>query len=156
MLSEKTNTPGIHVIPPFVYLIALLTGYGLELLWPVLELRYQWTLGLAVVAMSLSAFYIVSAMVGFRRAATPFDVRKAATALVTDGPYRYSRNPGYLALSLLYGGIAILLGSVWMLLLLVPVHLVMNRWVIEKEEQHLEQVFGEAYLQYKAKVGRWL
>ncbi len=92
----------------------------------------------------------------FRRAGTTFDVRKAASVLITDGPYRFSRNPSYVSLTLLYLGIGFLLNNGWILLLVVPVLLVMNLWVVRKEERHLETKFGEDYLRYKAAVRRWL
>ncbi len=92
----------------------------------------------------------------FKRAETPFDVRKPATTLVTDGPYRYTRNPGYLALTLLYLGVGFLLGSVYVVVLVTPAILVMNVAVVRKEEEHLEARFGEEYLHYKASVRRWL
>jgi protein-S-isoprenylcysteine O-methyltransferase Ste14 len=88
---------------------------------------------------------------------TPFfDFRKAASVLITDGPYRFSRNPSYVALTLLYLGVGIILNNGWIWLLVVPVLLVMDLRVVRKEERHLETTFGEDYLRYKAAVRRWL
>lgn len=92
----------------------------------------------------------------FRRAGTPFDVRKPASALITEGPYRFSRNPSYVSLTLLYLGIGILLNNGWILILVAPVFLVMDLWVVRREERHLEAKFGEEFLRYKAAVRRWL
>ena len=93
----------------------------------------------------------------FRRAGTPFfNLRKPASALITEGPYRFSRNPSYVSLTLLYLGIGTLLNNGWILLLVVPVLLVMDLWVVRKEERHLETKFGEDYLRYKAAVRRFL
>ncbi len=92
----------------------------------------------------------------FRRAGTPFDVRKPASALITEGPYRFSRNPSYVALTLLYLGIGILFNNGWILILVAPVFLVMDLWVVRREERHLEAKFGEEFLRYKAAVRRWL
>ena len=155
-MEKHENTPGIRVLPPLLYLVGLMLGYGLETLWPVFDVRWQWTVGPAVVPICLSVLIVAPAITEFRRAATPFNVRKPATSLVTDGPNRYSRNPGYLALTLLYVGIAIVLGSVWVLLLIAPVLVVMNYEVVNKEERHLEVQFGEEYLRYKSKVRRWI
>lgn len=152
----QNDGPGIRVIPPLLYLAAFLIGYGLERLWPLTEVSWPWNAGAGVVLICLSVLMVSPAMVRFRRAATPFDVRKPATALVTDGPYRYSRNPGYLALTLLYLGGALLVESVWVLILLAPTLVVMTHAVIKKEEEHLEAQFGEAYRQYKVKIRRWL
>lgn len=92
----------------------------------------------------------------FRSARTSFDVRKPTTVLITDGPFRFSRNPGYLALSLLYAGIAVIADSLWVLALLAPALFVMHYGVIAREELYLERKFGSQYLEYKARVRRWL
>ena len=57
---------------------------------------------------------------------------------------------------LVYFGLAIVLTSVWVLLLLIPVLLILQRGVVEREEAYLERQFGEAYRKYKARVPRWL
>ena len=155
-METHENIPGIRVLPPLLYLVGLMLGYGLETLWPVFDVHWQWTVGLAAVPICLSGLLVAPVIIEFRRAETPFDVRKPATSLVTVGPYRYSRNPGYLALTLLYVGIAIILGSVWVLILIVPILVVMNYEVVNKEERHLEVQFGEEYLRYKSKVRRWI
>ena len=95
-------------------------------------------------------------LVRFRRSGTTIDVRKPATALITEGPYRFSRNPIYVSLTLLYLGIGTLLNNAWILILVAPVFLVMNMWVVSREERHLEATFGEEFLRYKAAVRRWL
>ncbi|MEP6997543.1 MAG: isoprenylcysteine carboxylmethyltransferase family protein [Betaproteobacteria bacterium] len=92
----------------------------------------------------------------FRRATTTLDVRKAASTLITDGTYQFSRNPTYLSLTLLYLGLGIVLDNGWVLILVIPVFLLMDRWVVRREERHLQAKFGEQYLRYKARVRRWL
>ncbi|MCZ4238087.1 isoprenylcysteine carboxylmethyltransferase family protein, partial [Staphylococcus equorum] len=76
--------------------------------------------------------------------------------LLVDGPFRVSRNPIYLADSLLYGGVALLWGSLWPWLLLPALVLVMQRGVIVHEERLLDQLFGEDYRAYRSRVRRWL
>ena len=92
----------------------------------------------------------------FKEAKTNFDPRKPTTAIITTGPYRYSRNPSYVSLTVLYLGIAIASDSVWVLAALIPTLLVMHYGVILREEHYLAEKFGEAYLQYKRSVRRWL
>jgi protein-S-isoprenylcysteine O-methyltransferase Ste14 len=81
---------------------------------------------------------------------------KPTTALVTEGPFRYSRNPIYVALTLLYVGVALLINALWILLLIVPAVLVLRYGVIAREEAYLARKFGDAYRQYMAQVRRWL
>jgi protein-S-isoprenylcysteine O-methyltransferase Ste14 len=62
----------------------------------------------------------------------------------------------YLSLTLLYLGLTSLINSLWMLLLVMPLMVVMQRGVVEREEQYLEAKFGEEYLRYKMWVRRWI
>ena len=76
--------------------------------------------------------------------------------VVQDGPFRYSRNPGYLALAMIYAGIAVHRNALWAIVLLPLVLYAIEREVIEREERYLERTFGEEYLDYKARVRRWV
>jgi len=78
------------------------------------------------------------------------------TKLITQGAYRFSRNPMYLGISLLYAGASIILGSLWPLILLPISVLVMNAVVIPMEESNAREAFGEQYVAYCRKVRRWL
>lgn len=108
--------------------------------------------GLCLLSMPIggSAFYAL------RQARTPVDPRKATTAIVRTGAFRFSRNPLYVALTLLYLGIAALCNSLWIGLLVVPVLVIVRFGVIGREERYLERKFGDAYRRYRAEVRRWL
>ena len=92
----------------------------------------------------------------FKAAGTPVPGNKPATAIVESGPYRFSRNPIYLAFSLLLLGVACALNSLWLLGTLAAAASVTSFVVIPREERYLERRFGAEYLDYKAKVGHWL
>jgi protein-S-isoprenylcysteine O-methyltransferase Ste14 len=92
----------------------------------------------------------------FKRHGTSVVPGDPATAMVESGPYRYTRNPIYIGFVLLYFGLAVMLTSAWMLLLLIPVLSVLQRGVVEREEAYLTEKFGEAYRKYQARVPRWL
>ena len=87
---------------------------------------------------------------------TTMHINKPVSSLVQHGPFRYSRNPGYLFLTMLYAGIAVLKNALWAILPLPLVLYVIQREVIEREERYLERTFGEEYLAYKARVRRWV
>jgi protein-S-isoprenylcysteine O-methyltransferase Ste14 len=93
----------------------------------------------------------VAGVQGLRASGTNISTDLPATALVVDGIYRWSRNPLYLAMTLAYVGLAIAAGSVWAIMLLIPLLVVMNIGVISREERYLEREFGDAY-----RVRRWL
>ena len=85
----------------------------------------------------------------------PVRTDKPVPKLTTEGPFRLSRNPGYLSFVMIYAGIALLRNSLWAILLLPLVVMVMQREVIGREESYLERTFGEEYLTYKVRVRRW-
>ncbi len=156
MTEQEQQTPGIRLIPPLVYAVSLFIGLAIEQLLPLGSIPWTWRAGPAVILIASAGLLIAPTVMRFRRADTPFDVRKPATTLIMDGPNRYSRNPGYLALTLLYLGLGVLFSSAWVWVLVVPTLLIMNVAVVRKEEQHLESQFGEEYLRYKTAVRRWL
>lgn len=90
------------------------------------------------------------------RAGTPVEPWEPVTRLVTDGPYRYTRNPGYLSMAMVFAGIAASRNALSAMLLLPVTLLVVQRGVIEREERYLEKKFGEEYLRYKARARRWI
>jgi protein-S-isoprenylcysteine O-methyltransferase Ste14 len=91
-----------------------------------------------------------------RDADVPRRTDRPVPRLTTDGPFRYTRNPGYLCLAMIYAGIAVLRNALWAILALPLVLLVIQREVIGREERYLERTFGEEYLSYKANVRRWV
>lgn len=92
----------------------------------------------------------------FRRARTSPLPIKPTLVLVTNGPYRFSRNPMYLSLVLLYFGLALWLDIFWALVLVPIVIILVQYLAIMREERYLERKFGQQYLYYKACVRRWL
>jgi protein-S-isoprenylcysteine O-methyltransferase Ste14 len=110
--------------------------------------------GVALVVVSLLLFaYSVQR---FRAAGTLVPARKPTTAIVRTGPYRFSRNPIYLAFSLLQLGIAVWVSSWWLVATLAAAIAIIHYVVVPREEQYLEARFGAAYRDYKASVRRWL
>lgn len=157
--SEAPDHAGVRVPPPVLFLGALLLGIGLEWLWPLSwldgapgSLRYGLGGGLALAGAALMA----AALRLFRKAGTAIPPWEPTTALVTAGIYRRSRNPVYLAMVLLYVGLALIAAASWPLLLLVPVLVTLQIAVIRREEAYLERRFGEVYRHYRARVRRWL
>ena len=150
------DTAGVIAPPPVIYFAFLLIGLGADRLWPVAVLPQvaRYAAGAAVIALSLAL--VISAVRQFRRHKTSFKPHEPSTALITEGPYRYSRNPMYLALSLLYTGLGIAADGPWTLALLAPLLIVMHYGVILREERYLERKFADDYRRYKATVRRWL
>ena len=91
-----------------------------------------------------------------KQAGTNINPLQPATSLVTTGPFRFSRNPLYLSLTLLFAGLSLILNSLWGLIALAPVLAILHFGVILREERYLEAKFGESYRQYRTQVRRWL
>ena len=155
-MADDQDNPGIRIPPPLIYLLALLSGLLLNrrLDVPFLPRGVARVLGWPLVggAMALAVWFART----LHGADTTLRTDKAVSSLVQNGPFRYSRNPGYLSLTMLYAGIAILRNSLWAILLLPLVVSIIQREVIQREEGYLERTFGEEYLAYKRRVRRWV
>lgn len=156
MKSEEQSGTGIKLPPPVIYLAALIIGVVLDYVWPFSSIPVTWGDVIGSVLILASILLVPTVLIRFKKAGTTFDVRKSATTLITNGPYRFSRNPAYISLTLLYLGLGAVFNNAWILVLVIPVLLIMDSWIVRKEEHHLEEKFGEEYLQYKSSVRRWL
>jgi protein-S-isoprenylcysteine O-methyltransferase Ste14 len=154
--AEAPDTAGVIAPPPLIYLAGLAFGFGLEALLPGASLPglIRWVGGgvLALAGVALLASFNTA----FTRKGTAVEPWKPTTAIVTTGPYRVTRNPAYLGMALVYVGIALLAGALWLLVPLPLVLVVIDRAVIAREERYLERKFGREYLDYKAGVRRWI
>lgn len=147
--------PDIIAPPPLIYAGPWLAGALLDRLVPLPQLpRGLRIFGLLPLAagIALGGSFIAA----MYRAGTPVDPREAPTALVTAGPFRYTRNPGYLGLALTYLGGSLLANRRWPLVFLPAILLAIDRGVIRREEQYLDKRFGSAYIDYLRRVRRWL
>ena len=142
--------------PPLVYLLAIVLGTVIHFVVPFPFLPGGLALPLGGSLMVVAALIFASSVGTFRSAGTPVPGHEPTVAIVRKGPYRFSRNPIYLAFSLLQLGIAVALNSVWLLATLAGAMALMQWVVIAREEAYLERKFGEQYLAYKASVRRWL
>jgi protein-S-isoprenylcysteine O-methyltransferase Ste14 len=156
---NSADHANVTVKPPLLFLGALALGSSLSLVLPVgprlgSANGLALAVGLTFVAIGL-ALAILSVRT-FRLAGTSVVPGEPSTSLVVTGPYQVTRNPIYIGFVLAYFGLAVMLTSLWVLLLLIPVVMILQRGVVEREEDYLERQFGEAYRKYKARVPRWL
>lgn len=142
--------------PPLVYALALGAAWWLEGRWPLGFERHAFTraFGWGLIGLGLAGMFWALAAIWRRR--TTVNPYKAASALVTTGPFAYSRNPIYVSDWLVYAGVTLLFASTWPLLLAPAVWWVMRYAVIAHEEAHLLARFGDDYRAYQARVRRWL
>ena len=153
---KTTDTAGVIAPPPVIYLTSLVIGLVFRALVPTPFLPRGLAFMLGAIMIAIAVWLSVWGVRVMHRAGTSEKTSLPTTALVTTGPFRYSRNPLYVSLTLGYLGIAVAAQSLWALALLIVVLAVMLRGVIGREERYLERRFGEDYLRYKGRVRRWI
>jgi protein-S-isoprenylcysteine O-methyltransferase Ste14 len=155
MASEERG-PEVVMPPPLIYLAPLVGGLILDRLIPLPRLPRRLTrpAGVAVLAggVALTGWFLRT----MGHADTPVDVRKAPRHLVVEGPFKYTRNPAYLAFAATYLGISLITRARWPVLLLPAALATVDRGVIEREEAYLRRRFGDDYENYRTHVRRWI
>lgn len=153
---RASDNPGILLPPPFLFITALAAGVlidGNVLRWRHVTHLSQWV-GVGVALTGLMLIGVTLAL--FRRHRTRPEPWEPASALIAEGPYRFSRNPMYLGMAVAAVGIAIFFDSIAALALLAGVVLVIDRWVIAREEAYLARRFGDEFEAYRKRVRRWI
>jgi len=148
----------LHVPVPWVFVGCYLLGVGLERFGPAgIRSAGPWIGSTAGAVLFIAGAVIAGwSLWIFHRARTTTTPGERSNALITRGPYRFSRNPMYVGLTLAYVGEAGILGQNWPLVLL-PLTLAYVNWiVIPLEESRLSEVFPAEYTEYRARVRRWI
>jgi protein-S-isoprenylcysteine O-methyltransferase Ste14 len=159
MGDERRNdadNPGVIAPPPLIYADALASGLLANRLYPIPFLPHG-----ILRALGWPSIFVGLAigLLGFRemkRARTNVDPYKPTTAIVAEGSYRYTRNPLYVGMTLMYAGVSARANALPAALFLPAVLAVMQSGVIEREERYLERKFGDEYSGYKTRVRRWI
>jgi protein-S-isoprenylcysteine O-methyltransferase Ste14 len=156
MTNETKDNAGVVAPPPLIFLSGILLGglvsyfYYFPFLLPMLANVLGILLLIAGASLPLIAF------LQMRKVKTHIEPWQPTTTIISDGVYRFSRNPIYLGLTLIYLGLTCLFNSVWFLPFLPLVLMAIHYGVILREEHYLENKFGEEYLNYKRRVRRWI
>ena len=155
-MDRKPDSPRIFIPPPLILLGMLLAGLALDgRLGSLSRLSpIPTVMGIVITLMGLGV--IAAALRLFGSAGTRAEPWKRASALVTDGIYQHTRNPMYLGMVLIYGGVALAQESLTSLILLVPLCLLIDRLIIAREERYLSRRFGAEYDVYRSHVRRWI
>ena len=144
------------VRPPLVVLAALLSGAVLNVAWPLPFFPHALRLPVGCLLVVMAEALFSYSVRRFRIAGTPVPGNQPATAVVRTGPYRFSRNPIYLAFFALQLGLAIWVNSLWLVATLVATVAIIALGVVPREERYLTGRFGSEYLEYKTSVRRWI
>ncbi len=153
-MSEAANLGLIR--PPFVYLVSIGIGLLVHWVWPVQWLPVSVNVAVGIVLVLVAVGLFVSSVRTFKKAGTPVPGDMPTTLIVRAGPYRFSRNPIYVAFTLFHLGIAAWVNSAAVLIMALPALGLMALVVIPREERYLEEKFPADYPPYKREVRRWL
>jgi protein-S-isoprenylcysteine O-methyltransferase Ste14 len=151
--------PVMRIPVPWVYILAYLIGFVVQLYLPIpvqsaKVVRISLIIGLVLVVIGVACAF--SALGIFKKRSTTTIPFETPTSLVMSGPYRFSRNPMYVGLTLIYLGVAGTRAELWPVIVLPVLLAYVNFIVIPVEEQHLREAFSDSYAQYSARVRRWL
>ena len=154
----KEDNPRVFVPPPLIYVACFLVALQLQkrITIDASLLQSPFTHGLGFALVLVAALFLSRSFVQFFRSRNTVITIRPARSLETSGIYRITRNPMYVGLTLAYLGVTCLIGNWWNLILLPTLVLMVQEYVIKREERYLERRFGPAYLAYKARVRRWL
>ena len=158
-MRSKSRTAALERVPPPVFFFAcLLLGWALDFNWPLslglkaLPVRLALALPLFLLAFLIGLWGFYTFWRG-RTSPLPF---RAPTAMLTSGPFRFSRNPLYVAAVVCLTAFSPLLDSAWVLVTVPALVLALNHFIIRGEEARLRQIFGDQYNTYAGRVRRWV
>lgn len=153
-MTEHKDHAHTKIHPPVILFIHLVAVYLLNRLLPFVFPNILVWAGYLLVLVGLGLAF--NAVTQFIRARTTLDPHGSVSEIVTDGVYRFSRNPIYLGFVCLLIGFSFIFRSWWGLILSPLFIVLMNALVIQHEEAYLEKKFGELYTSYTSRVRRWL
>jgi protein-S-isoprenylcysteine O-methyltransferase Ste14 len=154
--DEPLDNPGVIAFPPLIWLVNTVISVLVHLFIRVPIMRYSICLVCGIVFIILAPTLAVSALKTMKAAGTNVRPSEPTLTIVRDGPFRFTRNPMYLALCLLQVALGFFLNDWITLLFVVPLVLILHYGVVLREERYLAAKFGEPYLQYKRQVRRWI
>lgn len=157
-MSDKKNedNPGVIMFPPLLYTLALALGVLISFLFPYKFLSNTIAVSFGFILSIIGVVLLFNAARAFVKSKTNVDPRRSTFLIISHGIYRFTRNPMYLGFTLIFIGISFLTSSWFSFILIIPLLIIVQRGIVEREEKYLEKKFGKEYINYKVKVRRWL
>ncbi len=152
---KRNDNANVVIFPPLLFFITTFLAVITKYLLPefTLPIGFQQFGYLVLAVGSVVLFAAVWQLIKIKTTVHPDGV---TTAIVSNGIFKYSRNPIYVSFTLLYLGVVLLTGAILGLLLLIPLLTITQKGIIEREEKYLLQKFGEEYTHYQSMVRRWI
>ncbi|MGF7231282.1 methyltransferase family protein [Arachidicoccus sp.] len=155
---SNQDHPGIYIPVPLFFIAFFFFSYLLQTAAPfdISFLHSQGALIVGWIFVAAGVAHVIPAWVQFIRSCNSVVTIKPARTLQTNGVYAFSRNPMYIGFYFLYLGFALLYGNLWTFIVMPVLALIINLYVIKREERYLRRKFGREYKSYKKSVRRWL
>jgi len=160
-MEKSVDNAGVRFPPPLIFVLGLVAAWLLEEFDGPFHLsdmlgERSVILGFFFVFLAVGLGIVGWAIRSFRRADTAVIPFHPTTAIVEAGPYQLTRNPMYVGMAFVYLGLGALISWGWSLVLLPVVLVVINYYVIKREERYLSAKFGQPYDEYRTRVRRWI
>jgi protein-S-isoprenylcysteine O-methyltransferase Ste14 len=155
---NKSKGPGIYIPPPLFYVLIFITSVFIQKRVPIADTLFHLMIVkvVGVIFLIIALFFLVRSLRQFFLTKNTLILFKPATSLQANGIYGITRNPMYVGLAIVYLGITCFIGNWWNIILFPLLLLIVQEYIIKREEKYLELEFGQDYEEYKKKVGRWL
>ena len=155
---KTTDSPGINFPPPLIYAVIFLAAIFIQKKISIDDhfFKSRMTPIIGILFILIAVYYSVRSMNQFIQTKNTIIPNKPAESLQTTGIYHSTRNPMYLSLMLVYLGLSCLIGNWWNIILFPLLLLVIQEYIIKKEEKYLTRKFGQEYIDYTNRVRRWL
>jgi protein-S-isoprenylcysteine O-methyltransferase Ste14 len=155
---KTTDSPGIYFPPPLIYAVIFLAAVFIQKKIPIDDhfFKSRMNTAIGILFILLAVYFGTRSMNQFIQTKNTIVPNKPAASLQTTGVYHSTRNPMYLALVMLYLGLSCLIGNWWNIILLPLLLLIIQEYIIKKEEKYLVRKFGQEYIDYRHRVRRWL
>jgi protein-S-isoprenylcysteine O-methyltransferase Ste14 len=155
---DKSKGPGVYIPPPLFYVLIFILALFIQRMIPIADSFFQLGIikAVGIIFLIIALFFLASSFMMFFKSKNTVILIKPASLLQNTGIYRISRNPMYLGLAIVYLGITCIIGNWWNIILFPLLFLIIQEYIIKREEKYLELEFGQQYEEYRSKVRRWL
>jgi protein-S-isoprenylcysteine O-methyltransferase Ste14 len=156
--TNKSKGPGVYIPPPLFYVLIFIAAVRIQKIIPITDTLFHRTvIKITGVIFIIAALYFsVRSLRQFFLTKNTLIPIKPASSLQITGIYGITRNPMYVGLAILYLGITCMIGNWWNVILFPLLFIIVQEYIIKREEKYLELEFGKEYNDYKKTVRRWL
>ena len=154
----KEDNPGIYIPPPVIFAVIFIVAFFIQKIIPIDDSLFQKdaTKTVGILFFLIALYLLVKGVWKFIETGNTLITIQPASSLQSSGIYKFTRNPMYFGLIGLYLALTCSIGNWWHIIFLPILILIIQEYVIKREEKYLARKFGQQYLDYKKKVRRWM